>query len=93
VLRKDKLLLACYIDIRGLDDTDAAQYIAETAAYMNKNEDGDDSVEMIVIPIRGESRVECINPVIVGSEKHAELLEAADKAMEKMKEFTKNLEK
>lgn len=67
---KDKLFLVCYLNIGNIQAEYVNEYMysfAETFTY-------DDSIERLIIPIReGETRVECINPVLLTDEQYKEV--------------------
>lgn len=69
---KDKLFLVCYLNIGSIPDENVSEYLhsfAEAFTY-------DESIEKIIVPIReGESRVECINPVLLTNEQYKEVEE------------------
>lgn len=67
---KDKLFLVYYVNVGNIHAEDVNEYLysfAETFTY-------DESIEKIIIPIReGETRVECINPVLLTDEQYKEV--------------------
>ena len=67
---KDKLFLVCYLNIGSVPNEDVSEYLHSfTEAFTY-----DESIERIVIPIRkGESRIECINPVLLTDEQYKEV--------------------
>jgi len=72
MMDKDKLFLVCYLNIGSIPDENVSEYLhsfAEAFTY-------DESIEKIIVPIRkGESRVECINPVLLTKEQYNEVEE------------------
>lgn len=67
MMDKDKLFLVCYLNIRDIPGMDVSQYIENFSRAFPY----DDSVEKIIIPMReGETRVECINPVLLNEEQY-----------------------
>ncbi len=65
---KDKLILSFYVDIRGMEDPNQiASYVEQVKGIvyeqLDPNKDGD--VAIFFFPIKGESRIECVNPVLV----------------------------
>ena len=69
---KDKLFLVCYLNIGNIPDGDVSEYLHTFA----KSFTYDESVERLLIPTReGETRVECINPVLLTDEQYKEVEE------------------
>lgn len=72
MMDKDKLFLVCYLNIESIRAEDVSEYLhsfAEAFTY-------DESIERIIVPTRkGESRVECINPVLLTDEQYKEVEE------------------
>ena len=72
MMDKDKLFLVCYLNIGSIPDENVSEYLhsfAEAFTY-------DESIERIIVPTRkGESRVECINPVLLTDEQYKEVEE------------------
>ena len=72
MMDKDKLFLVCYLNIGSIRAEDVSEYLhsfAEAFTY-------DESIERIIVPTRkGESRVECINPVLLTDEQYKEVEE------------------
>lgn len=82
MMDKDKLFLVCYLNIRNIRAEDVNEYLYTFAKSLNY----DESVERIIIPTReGESRVECINPVLLTDEQYKE-------AEKKVKNLKKEVE-
>ena len=84
MLDKDKLFFALliYLNVGSIDDADVSEYLmrfAESFKY-------DESIERLIIPIRkGETRVECINPVLLTDKQYEDV-------REKIKNLTKKVE-
>lgn len=67
MLDKEKLFLVIYLNIGSIADGDVSEYIWKFADSLTY----DESVERLIIPIRkGETRVECINPVLLNEEQY-----------------------
>ena len=85
---KDKLFLVCYLNIGSIPAEDIREYLhnfAEAFTY-------DASIERIVIPIRkGESRVECINPVLLTDEQYKEVEEKVKNLKQEVETALKTL--
>ncbi len=65
---KDKLILSFYIDIRGLGEaSQVGEYLEQVKGVINSQLDSDGKGDVVAFyfPIEGESKVECINPVLV----------------------------
>lgn len=76
---KDKIILVYYVGVKQLEGYESD--IAE-----NLKIDDDDSIFQYFIPVADsmESRVECINPVLVTEEKYAEAVQKLDEAKARM---------
>ena len=85
---KDKLFLVCYLNVGSIRAQDVGEYLhsfAEAFTY-------DESIERIIIPIReGESKVECINPVLLTDEQYKEVEEKVKNLEQKVKTVLKTL--
>lgn len=83
MLDKDKLILGIYVNIDRINTSDVDEYLTEFASTVKF----DDSVMRFIIPVRGEeSRVECINPVLLTEEQYKETEEKVKKLQEKVDE-------
>lgn len=89
MLNKDKLIIVAYINMGLISDTDASEFLAETARALKPN--GDDSILFYVIPVReGETRLDCINPKLVSEEEYEKARQACEKITEKLAELEKD---
>ena len=61
-----KLILSFYIDSRDVNSEELVQYVDSVKKQFSSLDDS--SVAMFFIPIKGESRIECVNPVLVTEE-------------------------
>ena len=87
MLNKDKLILVAYIDVSGNSDADASSLLQEVVNRLEKDNDG--SILYYVIPVRGEdSRLECINPMLVSEEEYEKAKQACEKIYERLKELS-----
>lgn len=67
MLDKEKLFLVIYLNIGSIADVDVSEYLNQFAASLTY----DESVERLIIPTRmGDTRVECINPVLLDEEQY-----------------------
>ena len=65
---KDKLILSFYVDTRGITDpSQVGAYLEQVKSIVDRQIDpeGTGEAAAFFFPIQGESRVECINPVLV----------------------------
>ena len=77
MLDKDKLFIVVYVGVHGFSD----QTISEILA---------DSVNTLIIPTRdSETRVECINPVLLTEEQYEETRKKIESLTEKVEEALK----
>lgn len=89
MLDKDKLILAFYINVDGIDQYDIPEYLNEAREGLTSNLD--DSVISYFIPIEGEnSKVDCINPSFIDGDKYEDAKEKLDNAVKKLEEFLTN---
>ena len=66
---KEKLFIVIYVDVRGIHDSDVVSYIKAIASAIEY----DESVAKLIIPTReSETRVECINPVLLSPAQYDE---------------------
>jgi hypothetical protein len=82
---KDKLILSFYIDIRDVDNEEVQQYLNHVKDAMYGQMKGESDVMAFFIPIRGESRIECVNPVLIMEE---EAIDRFNKAMDTLQELS-----
>lgn len=83
MLDKDKLFIIIYVDVRNVNRVDVSEYlrpIANATVF-------DESVIRLIIPTRdSETRVECINPVLLTEEQYGETKKRIEDLAEKVKE-------
>lgn len=87
---ENKLILVSYVNVRNIAAEDMPEYldgIANLTANM-------ENVMPIIVPIRdGETRVECINPVLLTEEKYKEVAEKVDEMTTKFNEWLESIKK
>ena len=85
------MILSFYIDIRDVDEDGIHQYLDQVKQAMSHQigEQGSNDVVAFFVPIKGESRIECVNPVLVTEQ---EAIDRFNKSMEKLSELNFNLE-
>lgn len=89
MLDKDKLILAFYINVDGIDQYDIPEYLNDAREGLTSNLD--DSVISYFIPIEGEnSKVDCINPSFIDGDEYEAAKEKLDNAVKKIEEFLTN---
>lgn len=70
MLDKEKLFLVIYLNIGSVPSIDVSAYLKDFSRSLTY----DESIERLIIPTRdGETRVECINPVLLNEEQYAEV--------------------
>lgn len=83
MLDKDKLFIIIYVDVRNVDRANVFEYIQPIANATIF----DESVFRLIIPTRdSETRVECINPVLLTEEQYEETKKRIEGLAEKVKE-------
>jgi len=87
-ISKNNLILVCYLDVRYVESDNLYGYLDDF--YKNMSAVIDDTVNLIIVPIRSESRVECINPVLLNEEQYKKTEEKVKNLQE---DFFKFLEK
>lgn len=88
MLDKDKLFIVVYVGVHGLEDQTVSEILANVANHMQY----DDSVNTLTIPTRdSETRVECINPVLLTEEQYEEARKRIETLTEKVEEAIKTL--
>lgn len=84
----NRLILVFYIDVSRVYSDDVPAYMYELAADLSKNDDGTDKY---FIPIyEGDSRLECINPVMISEEEYAEVKRKIDEIDKIFKDLIKD---
>lgn len=86
MLDKDKLLIIAYINVQGITDLTIPEILGGVA----KRLEYDESVNTIIVPTRfSETRIECINPVLLTDEQYQETRDKLEKLTEQLKELIK----
>jgi hypothetical protein len=85
---RDKLILVHYIDTGNLDMVDVPGYIEKIARKMSSEKDEHMSY---FVPIRGETRIECINPKLVDEKEFQVHLDSLNRAKEEYERVIKEL--
>ena len=89
MLDKNKLFIVIYVDVRGIHDSDVVSYIKEIASSIQY----DESIAKLIIPTReSETRVECINPVLLSPAQYDETDRTFKSLKKKFEEAIKILE-
>lgn len=82
------MFLVMYVNIGGVNSEDVPAFLNKFADVFQY----DDSIERLIIPTReGESRVECINPVLLDKEQYAEVERKIEGIKKEVSEALKNL--
>ena len=89
MLDKNKLFIVIYVDVRGIHDSDIVSYIEAIASSIKY----DESIAKLIIPTRdSETRVECINPVLLSPAQYEETDRTFKSLKKKFEEAIKILE-
>jgi hypothetical protein len=90
---KDKIVLVYYIGVKKIEK----QYLNDFLTQVRNSiaHDRDDSVDEFFIPTfeTDETRIECINPVLLSEEKYAEVEKTLAEMREKMEKVIENYSK
>lgn len=82
-----RLILVFYIDVSRVYKEDVPSYINEVATVLSKS---DDDTDKYFIPVyESESRVECLNPVMLNEDEYTEVKHKLDKIDEIYKDLLK----
>lgn len=85
---KDKLFLVIYLNIASIPSADVVEYISKAAEVTNF----DDSVQRLIVPVRGEeTKIECINPVLLTEEQYKDVEEKINTLKQVVEEKLKTL--
>lgn len=88
MLDKDKLFIVVYVGVHGFADQTVFEILMNVADHTKY----DGSVNTLIIPTRdSETRVECINPVLLTEEQYEETRKKIESLTEKVEEAIKTL--
>ncbi len=88
MLDKDKLFIVVYVGVHGFGDQTVLEILENVVSHIKY----DDSVNTLIIPTRdSETRVECINPVLLTEEQYEETRKRIESLTEKVEEAIKTL--
>ena len=85
---KDKLFLVIYLNIASIPSADVVEYISKVAEVTKF----DDSVQRLIVPVRGEeTKIECINPVLLTEDQYKDVEEKINALKQVVEEKLKTL--
>jgi hypothetical protein len=85
---KDKLFLVIYLNIASIPSQDVVEYINKVTEVIKF----DDSVLRLIVPVRGEeTKIECINPVLLTEEQYKDAEEKINTLKQIVEEKLKTL--
>ena len=88
MLDKEKLFIVVYVGVHGFGDQTVSEILENVASHIKY----DDSVNTLIIPTRdSETRVECINPVLLSPAQYEETEKTFKSLTEKVEEAIKML--
>lgn len=88
MLDKDKLFIVVYVGLHGFADQTVSEILGNVASCVKY----DDSVNTLIIPTRdSETRVECINPVLLTEEQYKDAEEKINTLKQEVEEKLKTL--
>ncbi len=79
----EKIILVIYVDIRDVDNFEVKDYINSVVGAL-KNGEGD-NITTFYVPIKSETRIECINPKLVSKEDYQQAKKALETNDKKVK--------
>lgn len=84
----NRLILVFYIDVSRVDKEDVPAYMNEVATELSKN---DNNTDKYFIPIfEGDSRIECINPVMLSEEEYVNVKQKVNEIDKIFKDLIKD---
>jgi hypothetical protein len=90
MLDKNKLFIIIYVDVRGIHDSDVVSYIKAITSPIEY----DESIVKLIIPTReSETRVECINPVVLSPAQYEKTEKTLKRLKKKVEEAIKEINK
>lgn len=93
MLDKDKLFIVVYVNI-GIGRFKGGLTVSEILEEVGKHVRYDESVNTLIIPIRdSETRVECINPVLLTEEQYEETRKKIESLTREIEETINTLKK
>ena len=85
---KDKLFLVIYLNIASIPSQDVVEYINKVTKVIKF----DDSVLQLIVPVSGEeTKIECINPVLLTEEQYKDVEEKINILKQEVEEKLKAL--
>lgn len=88
MLDKDKLFIVVYVGVHGFGDQTVSEILGNVARCVKY----DDSVNTLIIPTRdSETRVECINPVLLTEKQYKDAEEKINTLKQEVEEKLKTL--
>ena len=85
---KDKLFLVIYLNIASIPSADVVEYIKKVTEVIKF----DDSVLQLIVPVSGEeTKIECINPVLLTEEQYKDAEEKINTLKQIVEEKLKTL--
>lgn len=84
----NRLILVFYIDVSHVCKEDIPDYMSEVASELSKN---DNNTDKYFIPIyEGDSRLECINPVMLSEEEYVSVKQKVNEIDKIFKDLIKD---
>lgn len=75
-----KIILAVYVDVSNFKGYEGVKFFSEVKNYVEDAFREEKDIKAICFPCEsGETRVECINPVLVSEEEYAKALDVVEK--------------
>lgn len=90
MLDKDKIIIVVYLNTGCIDMEDVNEFCYEATKFLNRI--FDDSVLKLVVPVReGETRVECINPILLTEDEYKKTMKTVENLTEKVNKALEDL--
>jgi hypothetical protein len=87
IFPNEKLILIFYVDIRNLTEKDGNSRLYDLSTYLRRINEDNENITFYVVGIKGESRIDCINPKMVSSEEYGKIEKILNTYQEKVNEF------
>lgn len=76
----NKPILVSYLDVRGMSHQQSNEYMQRVRRIVEYEE----NIFHYLIPIKGETRVECVNPVLATEEEYNKIKQLIEEYQEKL---------
>ncbi len=89
--KDDILIMVLYLDIENMSTYEAKKTFNSVQEKINKSKE--EFEKWYIIPINGESKIECLNPKLLPENEYQKIKDQFDKNQEKINKILKGMEK